>query len=72
MGPVFLVDFTLRLGAVLRRCNAVLCGGLGGVDAIGEKVRVIDLTVAEPRSFVHATVISSAPLYTGVITLASW
>lgn len=50
MGPVFLVDFTLRLGAVLRRCNAVLCGGLGGVDAIGEKVRIVDLTVAEPHS----------------------
>lgn len=26
------------LGAVFRRCNAVLTGGLNGVDAMGEKV----------------------------------
>jgi len=26
------------LGAVIRRCNAVLSGGLVGVDALGEKV----------------------------------
>lgn len=55
MGPVFLVDFTSRLRAVLRRCNAILCGRLGGIDAIGKKVCVIDLMVTEPHYFVHAT-----------------
>lgn len=34
------------LGAVFRRCNAVLTGGLNGVDAMGEKVSdgVIEIT----------------------------
>lgn len=33
-----MMDAAKRLAAVLRRCNAVLSGGLGGVDAMGDKV----------------------------------
>lgn len=38
MGPLMVLDAAANLGAVLRRCNAVLSGTLGGVDAMGEKV----------------------------------
>lgn len=33
-----MLNATTTLGAVFRRCNAVLSGGLEGVDALGEKV----------------------------------
>lgn len=32
------MEAAAALGAVLRRCNAMLCGGLRGVDAMGKKV----------------------------------
>ncbi|CAM9710944.1 unnamed protein product [Scytosiphon promiscuus] len=37
MGPRLMLQHTATLGAVFRRCNAVLSGGLVGVDAMGEK-----------------------------------
>lgn len=41
------MDAAAILGAVLRRCNAMLCGGLGGVDAMGKKVsRSCDINIA--------------------------
>lgn len=38
IGPRLMLNATAILGAVFRRCNAILSGGLLGVDAIGEKV----------------------------------
>lgn len=35
-----MLNATTTLAAVFRRCNAVLSGGLEGVDALGEKVRI--------------------------------
>ncbi|CAB1111071.1 unnamed protein product [Ectocarpus sp. CCAP 1310/34] len=37
IGPRLMLNATAILGAVFRRCNAILSGGLQGVDAIGEK-----------------------------------
>ncbi|CAM9120215.1 unnamed protein product, partial [Ectocarpus sp. 13 AM-2016] len=37
IGPRLMLNATAILGAVFRRCNAILSGGLLGVDAIGEK-----------------------------------
>ncbi|CAM9401133.1 unnamed protein product [Ectocarpus fasciculatus] len=37
IGPRLMLNATAILGAVFRRCNAILTGGLLGVDAIGEK-----------------------------------
>lgn len=41
IGPRLMLNATTTLGAVFRRCNAVLSGGLEGVDAMGEKVNAV-------------------------------
>ncbi len=38
IGPSLMLQIMAILGAVIRRCNAILSGGLVGVDALGEKV----------------------------------
>ena len=38
IGPRLMLNATATLGGVFRRCNALLSGGLEGVDALGEKV----------------------------------
>eukprot|EP00903_Cladosiphon_okamuranus_P016193 g14943.t2 len=37
IGPRLMLNSMKTLGAVFRRCNAILSGGLEGVDALGEK-----------------------------------
>ena len=55
IGPLLLTHIASRFGAVLRRCNVALCDGLGGVDAMGEKVRV-PLRAVEPQPYVCTTI----------------
>lgn len=38
LGPGLMLESAAVLGELFRRCNAVLTGGLVGVDAMGEKV----------------------------------
>ena len=52
IGPRLMLQIAAILGAVIRRCNAVLSGGLVGVDALGEKVSsawvVVSVTIERP------------------------